>query len=332
MDINFNLEDFVPEDSPLDNSLVEPKEEQPVQETPAQPVSVMETAQEDTPVVQQEVEFEPDAQAAFETFKRLGVIDDDSFDGSFESIQTALEEREKNRTAEVATAFIDQAPEKYRMLLQLVYNELDDNEGEIAADRLQKFVDAFKEDSKSDTIRDEEDARDYLEKIYLEKGMRKAAVKAQLDELELDDELMAEAKRELEERKQLRQRELLEEQEKQYNEVEQKRAIFMQHLEKEFHESGWAPTRVMAVKQTLAQTKDIMAKVSSSPKAVAQFADFLSYYKNGAFDIEAYSKQAASKQVQQFKDNIVKSSFRNKTTDKRPGSVGETLLKDFIPV
>jgi len=330
MDINFNLEDFVPEDSPLDNSLVEPKEEQPVQE-PSQPTEE-ENEQVNLPVRQEESEFEPDAQAAFETFKRLGVIDDESFDGSFESIQTALEEREKNRTAEVASAFIDQAPEKYRMLLQLVYNELDDNEGEIAVDKLQKFVDAFKEDSKSDTIRDEEDARDYLEKIYLEKGMRKAAIKAQLDELELDDELMAEAKRELEERKQLRQQELLEEQEKQYNEVEQKREIFMQHLEKEFQESGWAPTRITAVKQTLAQTKDIMAKVSSSPKAVAQFADFLSYYKNGAFDIEAYSKQAASKQVQQFKDNIVKSSFRNKTTDKRPGSVGETLLKDFIPV
>ena len=75
-----------------------------------------------------------------------------------------------------------------------------------------------------------------------------------------------------------------------------------------------------------------MEQVSHSPKAVMQFADFLSYYKNGQFDVEAYAKQAASKQVQQFKDNIVKSSFRNKTTDKRPGTVGGTLLKDFIPV
>lgn len=333
MDINFNLEDFVPEDSALDNSLIENSEEQ--EETSVEQEQTNDT--NDEPVVQQtQVEsnddFEPDAQAAFETFKRLGVIDDDKFDGSFESIQTALEEREQNRTAEVAQAFIEQAPEKYRKLLQLVYNEIDDNDGDVSADKLQEFVDAFKEDSSVGRIRDEDDARNFLEKIYLDKGMRPAAVKAQLDDLEMDDELINEAKKEMKVHEEKRQNELLKEQEERYREIEQKREVFMQHLEKEFQSSGWQPQRVNIVKNTLAQTKDIMAKVSSSPKAVMQFADFLSHYKNGEFDIESYSKQAASKQVQQFKDNIVKSSFRNKTTDKRPGTVGGTLLKDFIPV
>lgn len=331
MDINFNLEDFVPEDSALDNSLIEQNEEQ--EET----VEQQTTSVNDEPVVQQTQEednsdYEPDAQAAFETFKRLGVIDEDKFDGSFESIQTALEEREQNRTAEVAQAFIEQAPEKYRKLLQLVYNEIDDNDGDVSADKLQEFVDAFKEDSSVGRIKDEDDARNFLEKIYLDKGMRPAAVKAQLDDLEMDDELIDEAKKEMKVHEEKRQNELLKQQEERYNEIEQKREVFMQHLDKEFQNSGWQPQRVNIVKNTLAQTKDIMAKVSSSPKAVMQFADFLSHYKNGEFDIESYSKQAASKQVQQFKDNIVKSSFRNKTTDKRPGTVGGTLLKDFIPV
>jgi hypothetical protein len=331
MDINFNLEDFVPEDSALDNSLIEQNEEQ--EET----VEQQTTSVNDEPVVQQTQEednsdYEPDAQAAFETFKRLGVIDEDKFDGSFESIQTALEEREQNRTAEVAQAFIEQAPEKYRKLLQLVYNEIDDNDGDVSADKLQEFVDAFKEDGSVGRIRDEDDARNFLEKIYLDKGMRPAAVKAQLDDLEMDDELIDEAKKEMKVHEEKRQNELLKQQEERYNEIEQKREVFMQHLDKEFQNSGWQPQRVNIVKNTLAQTKDIMAKVSSSPKAVMQFADFLSHYKNGEFDVESYSKQAASKQVQQFKDNIVKSSFRNKTTDKRPGTVGGTLLKDFIPV
>lgn len=329
MDINFSLEDFVPEDSALDNSLIEPKEENEEQE-PGQEETVDETTE---PSSQQESpEYEPDAQAAFETFKRLGVIDEEKFDGSFESIQAALEEREQNRTAEVANAFIEQAPEKYRKLLQLVYNELEDNDGDVDVDRLQEFVDAFKEDSSNLRIKDEDDAREFLEKVYSEKGMRRAAIKAQLDDLEMDDELINEAKKEMKVHEERRQNELLEQQEKRYREVEQKREVFMQHLEKEFEGSGWQPQRVNIVKHTLSQTKDIMAKVSNSPKAVMQFADFLSHYKNGEFDIESYSKQAASKQVQQFKENIVKSSFRNKTTDKRPGTVGGTLLKDFIPV
>jgi len=307
MDINFSLEDFVPEDSALDNSLIEQNEE-PQQEQ--QEESTNETV--DLPAQQEETpEYEPDAQAAFETFKRLGVIDEDKFDGSFESIQAALEEREQNRTAEVANAFIEQAPEKYRKLLQLVYNELEDNDGDVDVDKLQEFVDAFREDASVNRIKNEDDARDFLEKIYLDKGMRPAAVKAQLDDLEMEDELMNEAKKELKVHEEKRQNELLEQQEKRYREVEQKREVFMQHLEKEFEGSGWQPQRINAVKYTLSQTKDIMAQVSHSPKAVMQFADFLSYYKNGQFDVEAYSKQAASKQVQQFKDNIVKSSFRN---------------------
>ena len=327
MDINFSLEDFVPEDSALDNSLIE-QDEKPDQEQQQE-----ETAESTANLpAQQETDDEPDAQAAFETFKRLGVIDEEKFDGTFESIQTALEEREQNRTAEVANAFIEQAPEMYRKLLQLVYNELEDNDGDVNVDKLQEFVDAFKEDTSTGRIKDEDDAREFLEKVYSEKGMRRAAIKAQLDDLEMDDELINEAKKEMKVHEEKRQNELLEQQEKRYREIEQKREVFMQHLEKEFEGSGWQSQRVNIVKHTLSQTKDIMAKVSSSPKAVMQFADFLSHYKNGEFDIESYSKQAASKQVQQFKDNIVKSSFRNKTTDKRPGTVGGTLLKDFIPV
>ena len=262
MDINFSLEDFVPEDSALDNSLIEqdekPDQEQQQEETTESTV--------DSPM-QQETDDEPDAQAAFETFKRLGVIDEDKFDGTFESIQTALEEREQNRTAEVANAFIEQAPEMYRKLLQLVYNELEDNDGEVSVDKLQEFVDAFKEDTSTGRIKDEDDAREFLEKVYSEKGMRRAAIKAQLDDLEMDDELINEAKKEMKVHEERRQNELLEQQEKRYREIEQKREVFMQHLEKEFEGSGWQPQRVNIVKHTLSQTKDIMAKVSSSPKA-----------------------------------------------------------------
>jgi len=275
------------------------------------------------------VDGDPDAIAAFETFKKLGVVEDEDFDGTFDSIQTALENREAKRSQEVAQSFVEQAPEVLRNLLKYAFAEYDATNS-VDIKKMQEMFDAFKEDMGQEVISDEEDARTYLEKLYSERGMKKAAVNAQLDALEDDGELLTEAKKEVEKNSAKKQEQLLEKQRSEREKVQREQEQFMGSIEKQIVDTGWKPERVKIVKHTLAKSSEIMAQVSQSPAAIVQFADFLSTYKDGKFNIEAYVKQAASKDIAKIKDNIVASSFRQQTSSKREAA--RNSIEDLVPV
>ena len=284
---------------------------------------------------EEEIEYEngeQEAIAMFQVMKEKGIVSDDAqFNGTWEDIDDLISNYLPERAA---NAFIEQAPAKYRTLLAAVYND----GVEPTIDELKSILLAAESDFTENTfnIKTDDDARDYLEKIYVEKGMRKSAIKAQLDDIEDEDKLLEEAKKEYAAKEAAREKQLEKVRESQIaarQAEEAKHAKFIESVKQELIQAEWKPERKQTVVKVMNNLSNIFDKVRNSPKGIVQLADFASYYneKTGTFDMDAYKKQALSPNLRKEGKSMIQSAI-NKVT-KNSGKVnGANDLEDLVPI
>ncbi len=166
--------------------------------------------------------------------------------------------------------------------------------------------------------------------------MRKSAIKAQLDDIEDEDKLLEEAKKEYEtmnagKEKQLEK--IRQEQQAKREADMQAQKEFINSVKQELTEATWKPERKQVVAKTISNIPNIFSKVEKSPKAIVQLADFVSYFdeKTGMFNMDAYKKQALSPNIRKEAKSVVQSAI-NRITKSTGKMKPSEELDNLVPI
>lgn len=274
---------------------------------------------------------------AIQTFKQLkdhGIIEGDEtdFDGSWEKLDEAL----STLPQRVLNTVITEAPEITQQLLKFAFSSEN-----ISKDDLKNFAKTYLEELENDvdTLDTMDEAREYLENIYKERGMRPSAIRAALDALEEDDALLEEASAEISKSKENKHQKtdamIIQKQQEDIQRMEQQQKFVSQIVE-ELDNTGWTPSRVNRIKTIMSNNNlnDLLQKTISSPKAIVKLADFLDYFdsKTGDIDYSRFMAKANTKQAKSFKDRVEQAintpNSNTKTTLTNPNKD----LDDLVPV
>lgn len=292
----------------------------------------------DTPEVKEDTPDYPENSdpLAIQTFNHLkehGIIDEDEeFDGTWETLEESL----SSLPQKVLNSIIEQAPDITKQLVKFAFSSEN-----ITKEDFQKFAKAYLEefDNSTPEIETMDEARNYLEQVYKERGMRPSAVRAALDALEEDDALIDEAKTELEKTNQNSKKkteEIIQEKQKADQERIDAQRVFVSQISSELDSIGWSKQRIEKVKTMMSNNNlgSTLNKVISSPKAIIKLADFLDYYneKDGDIDYSNFMNKAETKKALSFKDKIEKSVNTPNSNTKSTLTNPNLELDDLEPI
>jgi len=280
-----------------------------------------------------EIQEDEEAVGAFNVIKKIGLFDDED-EKLFSKAKSwdKLDELVSTLPHKVVSSVIETAPTQFQQLLKVVYNE-----GEaLNNDKLKEIFEAYQADNENKISEFNSDtAREYLEKIYSQSGMRPKAIASQLDDLEDNDELINEAKKQYEKNQSSKLAEvearLQNEKAEQAKQIEERQKV----IETTIDSFGWKDTRKKAVKSTLANFNNVASQIMKNPASLVELADFLSYYdsKTGKFDLTAYSKMFGTDVIKNAKESITRDSFGNKTKSTKPSSYSSGFnIDEYEPV
>lgn len=244
----------------------------------------------------------------FNEMKGRGIFDDQDekdFDGSFEKLDEAI----GTLPQRVLNSIIAEAPDVTKQLFRFAFA---DTSKELTSDDLKGFMKQYLEDIaevETPQIETMDGARSFLETIYKERGMKPNAVKAVLNTLEDDDELLVEAKAELDkqssEKAAGKSEKLIAERENDRIQREARQREFVQKVHTELNQTGWKSERIKTVEKLFSQNaiNTVLSNVASNPKALVKLADFLGYYdhKTGDIDYTRFVESSQTKEVKDFK-------------------------------
>lgn len=219
--------------------------------------------------------------------------------------------------------------------------------GQLTPDAARKFFDEYVAPAQEFTVpTNDEQANDYLFRVLKAEGLFPSDKKIQehLDDLLEEGKLLEIAKRRAEKEKQSydtqRERELERLRQAEEEQAARQRQFFNSVVE-DIKAQPWADKVKQAALQSVDpnRTRQINAKVSQSPKAVAQLALLYSYFdeEKGVFDLSAFANQRQSKVVEKEKNDLVakraqalaRIGRKSKNTDTGPGG---SLLDDLKTV
>jgi len=293
----------------------------PLQEDPTQTeLEVQETTDQEESVEQETTQQEPDELAKFtyEEYKNRGLIvdsEDNPFDGTLEWIE---EQMDKLPTI-VQNNLISKLPTEARDFVDLLLTKPN-----LTKDDFRQFYQDFLNDE-SPVVETVDEARTFLESVYAEKGLKPKAIQAQLDDLEDENQLIDEAKKELDKKGSITKANLqaVKQQETEY---QKQHAEFLTSVQTEI--GTYNPIRQKAIKEIAPNVGQIVNDISSNPKAYTQLLDILTYYKDGKFDLSKFEKQAETKAVSKFKDRL--SSVQISTERRDAGKTSSPKI-EFLP-
>lgn len=247
---------------------------------------------------------------AVQTFNQLkehGIIDDDPnnpFDGSWEKIDQALATL-PNR---ILATMVEEAPEIGKQLIKFAFSSEN-----LTVEDFKQFAKTYLDEVENTTseIETMDEAREYLETIYKERGMRPSAIRAALDALEEDDALIEEAKQESDKNKENKHKQtdqlIAQKQKEDFDRAESQRQ-FVSKISEELESTGWNKQRVERIKTIMSNNNlgTLLNKTIASPKAIVKLADFLDYYdeKTGDIDYSKFMTKAETKQAKSFKEKV----------------------------
>lgn len=273
------------------------------------------------------------AVAIFEELVNKGILDESdrqSFDGSWEKIEESLDTLPQR----VLNGIIQQAPDLTKNVIRFAFSS--DN---ITRDDLVNFLNTYLEETKPENVdlSTMDDARDYLYKVYEERGLKPKAINAALDSLEDEGDLLDEAKKEYEKLQQEKQKtpkseNLIAEKENEKLQQIQQRNQFIASLNDELEATGWKPTKINQIRQNFTNVNQILQDVYKNPKSLVKLVDFLTYYNNGDIDYTKFINSIETPKAKEFKSrfqDIVNSpTLSTKSNFKNPNSKSE----DEIPI
>lgn len=273
------------------------------------------------------------AVAIFEELVNKGILDEsdrNSFDGSWEKIEESLDTLPQR----VLNGIIQQAPDLTKNVVRFAFSS--DN---ITRDDLVNFLNTYLEETKPETvdISTMDDARDYLYKVYEDRGLKPKAINAALNSLEDEGDLLDEAKKEYEKMQQEKQNtpkseKLIADKQNEKMQQDQQRMQFIESLNNELEATGWKPTKVNQIRQNFSNVNQILQDVYKNPKSLVKLVDFLTYYNNGDIDYTKFINSLETPKAKEFKSrfqDIVNSpTLSTKSNFKNPNSKSD----DEIPI
>lgn len=250
---------------------------------------------------------DPLAVQTFNQLKEHGIVDEDPknpFDGTWEKVDEALATL-PNR---VLATLVEQAPEIGKQLVKFAFSS-----EKLTIEDFKEFAKAYLDEIQNETsdIETMDEAREYLENAYKERGMRPSAIRAALDSLEEEDALIEEAKIESDKNKETKHKQtdqiIAQKQKEDSNRADSQRE-FVSKISIELENTGWNKQRIDRVKTIMSNNNlgTLLNKTIASPKAIVKLADFLDYYdeKTGDIDYSKFMTKAETKQAKSFKEKV----------------------------
>lgn len=247
---------------------------------------------------------------------RLLLSDDFKFDGK--NIEEAYEQDTKNRNQAIAQNIINRLPEKAKAILETVLK----NNEDVNPETFDKILEISKKEvivsfDTDDDDANKENAKAFLTSVYKEKGLKDRVIKSMIEDLEDEDELIDEAKKEKEEVDKIfakeKQKEI-EENNKRITQFRESAKQFKTSIEKTLEETNYSKDKVEQIKKTIftvnkdndTQLVSKIKQVYSNPKALIVLADLLNGYdeKTGAWKFEKFESQIKTEKVKEIKKSL----------------------------
>lgn len=298
-------------------------------------IGVVEEPTEDS----EEVTSDEEAVGYYNTLVSKGFIEkSEDFKGTFDSLgeeisKSAIEIVSKSEDAisHVAEMIYTNAPDTLKKVLEFSFLK-----PEASKKELREFVEAFTSDDDTylvPEVKNNTDARAYLETV-LSKQLSEKAVTAALDELEDESPtaLIEQANKQigfynedLKLKNASKADALLNAERSAKKAKEDADRAFSESLQAELKGVEWQDKRKQTVTSyiTSGKANQTIKEASLKPKAFLQLADLATYYdpKKEEFDLAAYIKQYASKEIKGIKDNVVKDNFKSAGGKGSSGSI-----------
>lgn len=334
-----NLDDFIPVidiDIPEEDERIEPKANEQQKTTQVQSTEEEEPDEdliEDDPFELEEDEDESGEQGEEEeTLQKLPVADEKKTAAATAAVLKEMglinPEGELSSLDDLEDLLKTQAPQA---LVTAMVDELPDFGKDLAIFVLSKGADLTKEDLRdfyADFFQDEllesmhfdddniEDAKQFLRQEYKSKGMRDSVINKTIDALDLEEELLDEANKLLEERKtQSKTTKKASESMKESQERKVDEVAFIKSVRGEIQSRNWKPERQKKVLDVIANNriKDVIRDAVDNPKSLVAFANILSYYdfESKDFDLTDFVAKAATAEVEKTKASIFRDAFKS---------------------
>ncbi len=253
----------------------------------------------------------------YDAIKERLILDDDfEFDGK--NIDEAYEQDLKNRNLAVAQSLINKLPEKAKAILETVLK----NKEDVTPETFDKILDISKKEvslsfDTEDDAQNKENAKTFLSQVYKEQGIKERVIKSMLEDLEDEDELIAEASKEKEEKNRLVAEEKekeVEENNKRIAEQREQARTFKTTIDKTLEEVKYSKDKIEQIKKTIftvnkdndTELVSRIKQIYSNPKALVVLADLLNGYdtKTGVWKFDKFESQIKTEKVKEIKKTL----------------------------
>lgn len=253
----------------------------------------------------------------YDAIKERLILDDDfEFDGK--NIDEAYEQDLKNRNLAVAQSLINKLPEKAKAILETVLK----NKEDVTSETFDKILDISKKEvslsfDTEDDAQNKENAKTFLSQVYKEQGIKERVIKSMLEDLEDEDELIAEASKEKEEKNRLVAEEKekeVEENNKRIAEQREQARTFKTTIDKTLEEVKYSKDKIEQIKKTIftvnkdndTELVSRIKQIYSNPKALVVLADLLNGYdtKTGVWKFDKFESQIKTEKVKEIKKTL----------------------------
>lgn len=243
---------------------------------------------------------------------------DEDFEFNGKNIDEAYEQDSKNRNVAIAQNLINKLPEKAKAILEVVLKSKED----VSSETFDKILEISKKEvnlsfDTEDDVKNTENAKEFLTSIYKEKGLKDRVIKSMLEDLEDEDELIAEAKKEKQEVDSIAAEEkqkLVEEEIKKANEQREAIRTFKSSIEKTLEEVKYSKEKIEQIKKTIftvtkendTQLVSKIKQIYTNPKALILLADLVNGYdeKTGSWKFDKFENQIKTEKIKEVKKSL----------------------------
>lgn len=273
--------------------------------------------------VEEEVIVEKDETATIfsEMLKERGLLSDKEYN-SFDEIEEELENYKTDLPNKVKDNLLNSTPQLAKDLVDYVLSKPD-----LTEEDLKEFYTLHLQDQTND-LNDNEQARAFLNNYYKDQ-FPQDSIDILLDSLEDSDKLLEKAK----ELNTSKSKEILEQAKDQAKVNQELQEQKVKEIQQEFESLTWKKAHKDKVYEQVfsGKTEETLLTIASSPKAIIQLANLVSYYdpKTQSFDLSTFVNQVETKKNDNYRDRIVQSmqNSGNKSTYKT-----NNIVDDFKPV
>ena len=261
---------------------------------------------------EESVEIDPNVQAIYDIYREEGILDEiKDFDGTYDGLKDALLERSFKADEEIFEGIVGAVAPDNQPVVELLLSKPD-----LSIDELSEFVENLKKPS------EEIDGEQFLVNLYINKfGFDKEEAEDRIDNLKDKNKYEGE----LERRKKEIADSKKEQTQAQLQAVQEERKAarkatkeYVDTLSSTIMSSYSKPrARELIGNFRSGSFKQSIEAIVKDPKIVPHLLEFVSYYKDGKFDLDTYKKEAFTPSVREVQNKNRKYWSGNNTKGKK---------------